>query len=96
VLQSACDALAAACALPGVIAPLTHEEQKSSSVRVPTNAERAQALSLHALALHRKSDGSCSEARDVRILVAHVDSEETSQGTLRVSKNAAMFLQVVL
>jgi hypothetical protein len=70
MLQAACDALAAACALPGVGSPLSKEEQKSSSVRVPSSAERAQALSLHALALHRRSDGSSSEAHDVWPFVA--------------------------
>jgi hypothetical protein len=66
MLEAACSALAAACALPGVGRPLSKEEQKSPVVRAPTNAERAQALSLHALALHRHSDGSFKEAHDVR------------------------------
>lgn len=70
MLKAACDTLAAACALPGVGGSLTKEEQQSSAVRVPTTAERAQALSLHALSLHRQADGSCSEAHDVRFMTA--------------------------
>lgn len=62
----ACSALSVACELPGVSSPLTQEEQHRTSVRVPTAAERAQALSLYALALHRQADGSCSKAQDVR------------------------------
>lgn len=68
MLQAACDTLAAACALPGVGSILTKEEQQSSSVRVASSSERAQALSLHALALHRLANGLSSEAQDVRFL----------------------------
>lgn len=67
MLSAACGALAAACALPGVEAPLaTRDQQHATGVRMPSSAERAQALSLRALALHRHADGSSSEAQDVR------------------------------
>lgn len=65
MLKAACDTLSEACALPGVGAPLSKDQQHSAAVRVPTAAERVQALCLHALALHRHADGSCIDAQEV-------------------------------